>query len=142
MYNNNFYQPYGASSPGYTNVQYQQPIHGTFFVNGDNGANMFQLPPNSDVPLFDMDNLICYYKYTDAAGYPTLQKYRMEPIPEKEQVAQELNTDIYATKEDIKSLTDDISQIKELLLNAESNVSTSRSTTSKQQPNSKSGGSN
>ena len=32
--------------------QYQQPVHGFVYVTGPDGANAYQMPPNSEMPQF------------------------------------------------------------------------------------------
>lgn len=32
--------------------QYQQPVHGFVYVSGLDGANAYQMPPNSEMPQF------------------------------------------------------------------------------------------
>ena len=65
------YQPYQWQQN--YQPQYQQPVHGFVFVNGIEGARAYQLPPNSEMPLFDeVHDDVMYVKKTDAAGYPTL----------------------------------------------------------------------
>lgn len=51
----------------------QTPIHGFIYVNGIEGARAFQMPPNSEMPLFDSnDTDRVFIKTTDGAGYPTI----------------------------------------------------------------------
>ena len=57
--------------------QYQQPVHGFVYVTGPDGANAYQMPPNSEMPLFDstVPNRM-FIKTTDGAGYPTIMRVR------------------------------------------------------------------
>lgn len=74
----NYYQPYQP-----TNYQFQQPIHGFIYVAGIEGAKAYQMPPNSEMPLFDSTNDgIMYIKTTDAAGYPTIKAVRCTEVEE------------------------------------------------------------
>ena len=54
-------------------------------VNGRNGAEMFQMGPNSSVLLLDTTAPIVWLKVTDGAGYPTITAYdialHQEPKP-------------------------------------------------------------
>ena len=58
----------------------QQPVHGLVRVTGIEGARAYQLPPNSDIPLFDANEDVMYVKTTDGAGFPTIRCFRFEPI--------------------------------------------------------------
>ena len=62
------YQPTYQSTAGY-----QQPVHGFVYVTGIEGARAYQMPPNSEMPLFDSTNDgVMFIKTTDAAGFPTI----------------------------------------------------------------------
>ena len=47
------YQPQGYMTAGGTYGMAQQPIHGFVYVTGIEGAKAYQMPPNSEMPLFD-----------------------------------------------------------------------------------------
>jgi len=82
-------------------------------VNGEGGANAFQMAPNSSVLLLDEHEPIVYLKTTDGAGYPTITSYSITPYVKQEP------EDLYkALDERIKKL--------EVLIN-ESNHTTARS---------------
>lgn len=53
-------------------------------VKGKNGANTFNLGPNSRIPLFDEDNDIFFIKTTDANGEPTVRMFKFEEIKDEE----------------------------------------------------------
>lgn len=59
----------------YNNYNRMEIIH----VNGMNGAQAFQMPPNSNVLLLDDTEPIVWLKQTDGAGYPSLTPYKIEP---------------------------------------------------------------
>lgn len=61
------YQPY-----------YQQKTEVTR-VNGEGGANAYQMPPNSSALLLDATAPIVWLKTTDGAGYPSLTPYSITP---------------------------------------------------------------
>lgn len=48
-------------------------------VNGRNGAEMFQMPPNSQALLLDETMPIVWLAQTDGAGYKSLSPYKIEP---------------------------------------------------------------
>ncbi len=54
-------------------------------VNGRNGAEAFQLPPNSSIMLLDESQPIVWLATTDGAGYKTCTPYQItqyQPQPE------------------------------------------------------------
>lgn len=58
-------------------------------VNGENGANMFQMMPNSSALLLDENSPKMYLVQTDGAGYKTITAYKLEPIQSKPQISLE-----------------------------------------------------
>lgn len=48
-------------------------------VNGENGARMYQLPPNSSALLIDENEPLVYLVTTDGAGYKTISTYSIKP---------------------------------------------------------------
>ena len=61
-------------------MQYNQQI---IKVNGENGANAYQLPPNSSVLLLDESAPRLFLAQTDGAGYKSITAYKLEPyVPE------------------------------------------------------------
>lgn len=55
-------------------------------VNGDAGANAYQLPPNSSILLLDETAPKVYLAQSDGAGYKTITAYKIEPYIEPKQV--------------------------------------------------------
>ena len=80
MYNQN-YNPYfnGMNNYNYNYAQKQEVTK----VNGRNGAEAYQLPPNSSVLLLDTSAPVVWLKTTDGASYPTITGYNISPIVEK-----------------------------------------------------------
>lgn len=72
----NPYQPMPSYGYGYYQPQQhqpqQQPMHGFVYVTGIDGAKAYQMPPNSEMPLFDDSGDVLYIKTTDGAGFPTI----------------------------------------------------------------------
>ena len=60
-------------------MQQQLPPTQVTRVNGQNGAQAFNLPPNSSVLLLDETAPIVWLKTTDGAGYPSLTPYDITP---------------------------------------------------------------
>lgn len=79
------YNPYPNFNNPYTpqfNMQNITPKNEVVRVNGRNGAETYQLPPNSSILLLDTSAPIIWLKTTDGAGYPSLQAYGITPIKE------------------------------------------------------------
>ena len=88
----------------------QASIH-TVKVNGRAGAESFQMPPNSDALLLDVNEPIVWSVVTDGAGYKTIEPF---DISKHKEVKQE---DV------LKSLDDRISKLEEAMRNGKSNSS-------------------
>ena len=73
--------------------QYQQPIHGFVYVNGIEGARAYQMPPNSEMPLFDNANDVLYIKVTDGAGFPTITVADVLPRKQEEPKSEDVSRD-------------------------------------------------
>lgn len=73
--------PYGYPSMGAQNVpRGPQAFAGQVTrVNGKNGAEAFQMAPNSSILLMDEHDPIVWLKQTDGAGYPTVTPYTVTP---------------------------------------------------------------
>lgn len=92
--------PYSSYQPTMPQMSYQSSpavnhytgstfngVYGTYTlqnqitrVNGRNGAEAFNLPPNSSVLLLDETQPVVWLKQTDGGGYPTLTGYNITPI--------------------------------------------------------------
>lgn len=73
--------PYGYLSMGQQNaLRVPQAFAGQVTrVNGKNGAEAFQMAPNSSILLMDEHDPIVWLKQTDGAGYPTVTPYTVTP---------------------------------------------------------------
>ena len=91
MYNP-YYNPSGMFN--YQQPQYFAPTKTEVTkVSGKNGAEAFQLGPNSSVLLLDETAPIVWLKTTDGAGYPTITPYSITPYkPEPIIDVQDLET--------------------------------------------------
>lgn len=80
-----YQQPWGGAYPQPTCPQpsYQKPVEGLVRVTGLDGAKMYQLPPNSSMPLFDANGDVFYVKTTDGAGFYTIRTFRFVPVDEQ-----------------------------------------------------------
>lgn len=107
MYNVNPFNPYQAINPAYIAPNLTSNASGHNFnqiikVNGRNGAEAYQMPPNAQALLLDETQPLLWLKQTDGAGYPTITAYDIKPHQEQAQP-------------DMKSLEERISRIEEKL---------------------------
>ena len=110
MYNGNIYNPYPYAGIG---LQRQEVVR----VNGKNGAEAYQMAPNSSILLLDETAPIIWLKTTDGASYPTVTGYMISPIKEKPVIE---DSGVYARLEErIKKLED--------MVNAKSDVTRAKS---------------
>lgn len=106
------YQPQGymtaGTSPMLAQQQQQQPIHGFVYVTGVDGAKAYQMPPNSEMPLFDSTGECdrMYIKTTDGAGFPTLIPCKVIRLTEPEAQPE---TE-YVTRDELTRTYRDLSQ--------------------------------
>lgn len=101
------YNPYQQYQQQYMQPT-QQPVHGFVYVTGMDGAKAYQMPPNSEMPLFDSTaENVMYVKTTDGAGFPTIRAVMCSPIEQQVQPA------AYATADDIAALRAEIESLRE-----------------------------
>lgn len=108
MYNS--FAPYNPQFPNYGNqydmrynsFQQQMPMQKNEIirVNGENGARMFTMQPNSSVLLLDENDPIVWFVQTDGAGYKTVSAYSIMPYQ------QPASVDTKSLEERIKRLED------------------------------------
>lgn len=128
-YNNGFpvgYQPslwsypqwYQAQVPPQQNQQpmQQQPQQpqntGMTWVQGIGGAKSYLVAPNATVTLWDSEAPVIYLKSADASGMPSMKilDYTIRDAQQTPAAPIE-NETVYATKEDIASIRDELGQI-------------------------------
>lgn len=110
------YQPQGYMTAGGTYgmmQQQQQPVHGFVYVTGIEGAKAYQMPPNSEMPLFDStsENTM-FIKTTDGAGFPTI---KVCDVFDKTQATQSQGTSEYVTHDELHSVYANLSEQLEQL---------------------------
>jgi hypothetical protein len=111
MYPVNPFNPYPSVNPNYLQQANQSILHQQVTkVNGRNGAETYQMPPNSSALLLDESAPIVWLAQSDGAGYKTLTPYDIKPHEE-------------VPLPDMKSLEERIAKIEEVLKN-ESNRTT------------------
>ena len=108
-----YYNPYQPQQQNLTNP-YQSRLNslqGDFNnryeiirVNGRNGAEAFNLPPNSSVMLLDETAPIVWLAQTDGAGYKTLTPYSITPYQAQQPV------DLNSLEERIKRLEEKVNE--------------------------------
>lgn len=110
MYNGNLNYGNPYWNMGYQQLQRQEVVR----VNGKNGAEAYQMAPNSSVLLLDETAPIVWLKTTDGASYPTISGYSITPI--------ELNT-ANTVEKDYADLESRIAKLEEIINNGKSNNS-------------------
>ena len=97
------------------------PQYNIVQVNGENGANAFQMGPNSQILLLDETAPIVWFVQTDGAGYKTVTPYTITPYKAPQPV-------------DLHSLEDRLTALEEKV-NAQSHFGTSKPAKKQQSPN-------
>ena len=95
----------------------RNPINNILKVTGPESAKAYSLPPDSSVILFDAENPVFYLKATDDGGFPhPLRTFSFEEIktPENQSIEQ-IDTSNFVTKNDLETLQNDISELKNML---------------------------
>ncbi len=111
-----YYNPYTYSP----NQQWQNPINRIkqeiIKVNGKNGAEAFQMPPNSQALLLDETAPIVWLVQTDGAGYKTVSAFDLTPH-------EEVNT-----QSTLKSIEERLKKVEEKI-NEQSNTRANQQST-------------
>lgn len=103
----------------------QMPNTNMQWVQGIEGAKAFQQPPNTITPLWDSDAQTIYLKSTDASGRPSIEpldySYRNQSNQQSNRSevvdVQAHDMSNYATKEDMTSIKDQLSALRNELAN-------------------------
>lgn len=119
----NFWQNMNGQQPFQQNYQQPQaqPMQnagqnvGLLKANGIEGAKAYQMPPNSTIALFDVNDDIFYVKTSDAGGFSNVTAYRFEKI-EPNQPAQ---TTEYVTRQEFEELKGMIEHGKQFIRESE-----------------------
>jgi len=126
QYQNGYSNGFNGMQPNYIPQQNnQQPNTNMQWVQGIEGAKAFQQPPNTITPLWDSDAQTIYLKSTDASGRPSIEpldySYRNQSNQQsnKSEVVDVQAHDMsnYATKEDMTSIKDQLSALRNELAN-------------------------
>lgn len=106
-----FNNGYPASYQNPYMVQYQpQQNNGIIWVQGEAAAKSYLVAPNTSVALWDSEKQTIFIKSADASGMPSMKvlDYTIRDNPQ----AQQANNVNWATKDEIKSLNDQIEALK------------------------------
>ena len=137
----NQYHPYTQMYPPVGTPQ--RPQSNLIWVNGYEGAKAYRMTPNSNVLLLDSSEPYAYLKSTDAANFPTIERFKIEKDPIIETpVATEV---AYATHEEVSELSSKIDQLTKMLedkqnvdmmgvIDVQSNIQQSTTAASNQEP--------
>lgn len=122
MYNSQQFYPQQFGQPQMQQVPRKTEI---IHVNGQNGAQAFQMMPNSQALLLDDTAPIVWLAQTDGAGYKTVTPYTIAPYQPEPEI-------------DLKDIDARLRRIEEVMNNAntKSNVTGSKKQSGKQQPQS------
>ena len=113
-YNNNFPIGYQPAQFYYAQPQaqgQQQKSNRIIWVQGEAGAKSYLVAPNTSVVLFDSERQSVYIKSADNSCMPSMKilDYTIRDNPQATQVVNNVN---WATKDDVKSLNDQIAALK------------------------------
>lgn len=95
MYNTNYpFGNYPMPQQTYNNFNVNQRME-VVKVNGQNGAQAYQMPPNSSALLLDETAPLVWLVQTDGAGYKTttpynITPYQQEPAPDFKQLEERI----------------------------------------------------
>ena len=117
------YQPYTPVQSQQPNVApVQQPVQqnsSIIWVSGEAGAKAYLVAPNNTVQLWDSEAQTIYLKSADASGMPSIKvldytiretaKTGQNPVP----IATDDNSSTYATKDEIKAVSDQITALRD-----------------------------
>ena len=83
-------------------------------VSGENGARSIRMGRNSSVILMDVDQPLVWLVTTDDIGYKTVQGFKIEALPNKDQQVNDVLTNLANAVEKINTR---LTQIEEVISN-------------------------
>lgn len=108
--------------------QYQQPMiqnqnqqNGVIWVQGEAGAKSYLVAPNNTVQLWDSESQTIYLKSADASGMPSMKvlDYTIREMAQNSPSKPVQKTDgeilNYATKDELKAVSEEIKAIQKQL---------------------------
>lgn len=93
-------------------AQPQQQPRSVDFVGGVDGAKAFQLANNSNAILMDNADPVFYMVQVDSVGMRNIKAFKFEEIEIKQSSAQQIDTSIFATKDDLQAILNEIQSLK------------------------------
>lgn len=100
--------------PDYYHNSQDPPRCEVIKVSGENGARSIRMGRNSSAILMDIDQPIVWLVSTDDIGYKSVQGYKIEPLPNKEQQVNDILSNLATA---VGSINDRLSQIEEVISN-------------------------
>lgn len=110
MYQPQYQQMQGNPSP---QIQPQMPQASIIWVDGYNEAAMYPVAPNAAVQLWDKSAAVVYLKKADATGRPMMQTFDLVERKEQPKAATAEQDSVYATKTDLRAVSDDVEVLRE-----------------------------
>ena len=116
-----YYNGFPATyQPIYQVPQTQNQQSSIIWVQGEAGAKSYMVAPNSTVTLWDSENQTIYLKSADASGMPSIKTldYTIREARNGANTAPVITDDklsTFATKEEIRAVSDRITAISERL---------------------------
>ena len=114
-----YYNGFPATYQPYYQPAQQPQQNGIIWVSGEAGAKAYMVAPNNTVQLWDSESQTIYLKSADASGMPS---YKVLDYTIRETAKNGANTapvlsddklSTYATKDEIKAVSDRISELSE-----------------------------
>lgn len=117
-YYNGFPATYQPAYQYQVPAQQQTQQSSIIWVQGEAGAKSYLVAPNNTVQLWDSESQTIYLKSTDASGLPSMKvldytiRDSAKNPPNSLSSASQDNLPIYATKDEIKEVFDQISALR------------------------------
>ena len=115
------YGGYPSYQPMYQPYSQQQQQNGIIWVTGEAGAKAYLVAPNNTVQLWDSEAQVIYLKSADASGMPSIKvlDYTIRETAQnganKPPVVSDREMLNFATKDEIKAISDEITAIQKKL---------------------------
>ena len=123
LYNNGYPATYQYYTPVQTVAPVQASQTGLNWIQGEQAAKSYLVSPNSTVVLFDSESQSIYIKSADASGMPSMKilDYTIRETNKNGGISPVQSSDdslsVYATKDEIKAVTDQITALRERIDN-------------------------
>lgn len=115
------YGGYPSYQPMYQPYSQQGQQNGIIWVTGEAGAKAYLVAPNNTVQLWDSESQTIYLKSADASGMPSIKvlDYTIRETAQnganKPPVVSDNEMLNFATKDEIKAISDEITAIRKKL---------------------------